>query len=290
MKYSKTWWGNRFLDALEECMDAGRLQRGRSYGGPHRLIEFEIRDGKMTARVKGNVNPYFGVYETPYYRVTVELTRIGKAKWTKILDRLGNNATWVTHLILGEVPPTIEDALADMGVSLLPGDGDDIISKCSCPDWASPCKHVAGVYYHVAGLLDRDPFLLFELRGLDRRKLFKATARTEFGRALSDGAGPEPDPEVAAGDRQFPAVRREQAEADPSDLRRFWLGKPLPADPLAAQPLPPVGILAMRRAGDYPEFWSADASFLDAMGRVYERIARGLPMVRTKGEALINSR
>ena len=41
-KMSKTWWGKKFIEALEWQMDTGRLQRGRSYAGD-RIDEWEIK-------------------------------------------------------------------------------------------------------------------------------------------------------------------------------------------------------------------------------------------------------
>ena len=285
---SKTWWGQQFLEALERSMDYGRLSRGRSYSSTERLIEFEIRDGTIIGRLKGNINPYFDVYETPYYKVSVQLTHFSEANWRRVLERLGRNANWVTHFVIGEVPPNIDDALGELGISLLPRSSRDIKSKCSCPDWASPCKHVAGVYHHVANLLDRDPLLLFELRGLPRRKLLEAAAKTDFGKALAAESEPLSEPEAIPGEPLFPEVLHSQAEVDPSDTRRFWLGKPIPQDARANVP-PTVSVLPMRRVGDYPEFWSRNISFLETMGKVYEHIAKGLPEKHLKGESLLNA-
>ncbi|WP_459167373.1 SWIM zinc finger family protein [Natronospora cellulosivora (SeqCode)] len=38
---------------------------------------------------------------------------------------------------------------------------------CSCPDYASMCKHIATVLYGVGTKLDQDPTLFFTLRNLD---------------------------------------------------------------------------------------------------------------------------
>jgi len=271
---SKTWWGAEFLKALEQIMDSGRLSRGRSYASPRRLLAFDIKAGTITATLRGNINPYFGVYEEPRYEVTVELQKVSKSSWKKVLSRLGHNANWITHLILGEVPPTIETAFEGSSTMLLPRKRGEIASSCSCPDWANPCKHVAGVYVHVAALLDHDPFLLFELRGMPRKTLMAAVSKSEFGAALGgDGGAGEPSEEP-----RFPVVEQTVGEASPGDMRDFWLGRALAADAPASGPLPPVSILPMRRAGDYPEFWHQNASFLDTMSDVYTRIARRVPV------------
>ena len=75
-KLTRTWWGERFLHALQESMDDGRLSRGRSYSSPTRLLRFDIKDRHVTAHLKGNKNPYFGVYKTPYYDASIQLKTI----------------------------------------------------------------------------------------------------------------------------------------------------------------------------------------------------------------------
>ena len=83
-------------------MDRGWLSRGRSYAAPHRLLAFDIGGGRITATVRGNVNPYFGVTKEPRHKVTVELEKVSKSTSKKVLARLGHNANWITHLMLGE--------------------------------------------------------------------------------------------------------------------------------------------------------------------------------------------
>ena len=53
--------------------------------------------------------------------------------------------------------------------------------ECSCPDWASMCKHVAAVLYGVGHRLDSDPGLLFTLRGVDPQELITAPIRLMDG-------------------------------------------------------------------------------------------------------------
>jgi uncharacterized Zn finger protein len=48
---------------------------------------------------------------------------------------------------------------------------DEIEFSCSCPDWASMCKHVAAVLYGVGARLDERPELLFALRKVDQQDL-----------------------------------------------------------------------------------------------------------------------
>jgi uncharacterized Zn finger protein len=275
---SKTWWGQEFLGALERLMDEGRLKRGRSYSADYRLVRFKMNLGTITAKMKGNINRYFGVYETPYYNVEIKFQEVDRRHWDSILTKLGSNADWITHLILGEVPPTIARAFRGAKVSLLPKTRKEIQSSCSCPDWANPCKHVAGAYYRVASMLDRDPLVLFELRGMKRSTLLNAVAQSEFGAALR-GDSEEKKPDLAAAVRspRFPKVETGGSDTPVSDLRAFWRGRPLPAETAEDRQIPPVSALLLRREGDYPQFWHRQNSFIDAMADIYERVAKGLP-------------
>ena len=87
------------------------------------------------------------------------------------------------------MPTSIETLFAGQNLHLLPQAKGDLINECSCPDYAEPCKHVAGVYYKVASLLDHDPLLLFHLRGMDAKKLQKKQATSALGKALIDQWG-----------------------------------------------------------------------------------------------------
>lgn len=284
----KTWWGAKFISALEGWMDSGRLQRGRSYTTEFRRTRFAIRGANVTATMRGNKSAYFGVTETPYYKVKVRLRKIPAAHWTRITESLGSNAEWVTHLVLGEVPPSIERALEGSPVGLLPRHRTDLRASCSCPDYANPCKHIAGVYLHLASLIDYDPLLLFELRGLDRKKLQAAVGKSEFGRALlGDERLAEPDLDASLEETErSTAVTDEPLDETPADELGFWRGGSLPRLAPEERQHPPISALMLRREGDYPEFWHREVSFLDSMAAIYERISKGLPKGSDSGPSL----
>src|SRR5947209_14849032 len=162
--FSRTWWGERFLEALEGVMDAGRLSRGRSYARNGKVLGYQLEGNTVTARVRGSINPYYGVYKEPLYTTTVSMKPISMTEWVRIIAELSTRASFVAQLLMNEMPDTIDEHFAAMGIHLLPATGNDLITDCSCPDWSNPCKHIAGVYYLLAADLDSDPFLLFQLR------------------------------------------------------------------------------------------------------------------------------
>ncbi|MCU0835492.1 MAG: SWIM zinc finger family protein [Chromatiaceae bacterium] len=265
----KTWWGQRFIAALEGFTDRGRLQRGRGYSGESRILAFAVSDGLVTATVRGNVNPYYGVYKEPRYRTRIQMAPIAPKDWDKALAHLGSNAALVAKLLMNEMPDNIDSAFAGLRLHLLPASRKDFaLTECSCPDYANPCKHIAGVYYRLAGQLDRDPFLLFELRGLSRERLHQALSTTPLGKALASLAEDRSAP-IDAAESFF--TRPAPAGATP-DYRAFWQGeRRLPSEIAPARP-PAVPAILVKKGGDFPAFWEPEGSFIAAMEELYRRV------------------
>ena len=90
--FGRTWWGQRFIEALERFTDPARLGRGRSYASGGRILSYKIEGGKVSARVRGSINPYFGVYKEPIYSTTVALKPISRADWTRVIAELSGGA------------------------------------------------------------------------------------------------------------------------------------------------------------------------------------------------------
>jgi len=250
-------------------MDRGRLQRGRGYSGDNRILSFGIEQALVSATVRGNVNAYFGVYKEPQYKTQIRLAPIPDQDWDKAIAKLGSNAALISQLLMGQMPERIDQVFADMRLHLLPQSRTDFaLTKCSCPDYANPCKHIAGVYFRLAEMLDSDPFLLFELRGLSRERLHQALSQTPLGQALVSMMDERADA-VEPAESFF--TRPQAAESAP-DYRHFWTGaKRLPTEIEPAIPAVVPAIL-VRKAGDFPGFWGRENSFVEVMEGVYGRV------------------
>ena len=267
---SRTWWGQRFLEALEKCTDAGRLRRGRAYSKPHRLLEFSIEEATVTAKLRGNVNPYFGVYKEPRYHVEITLKSIPATKWSQIIKSIASNTGWMSRLLLSEMPDDIEQAFTSSKYSLLPRLTSELNTHCNCPDWANPCKHVAGTYYHMAELLDKDPLLLFQLRGLSREKLQRELKKTPLGKAMASQLEVGEEPVLQPYTTRYPQPTIAPFENTMSH-RQFWAGTALPPTEPRAN-APGVAALLIKKQGDYPAFWDRNNSFITAMEQIYEQV------------------
>ena len=269
-EFSRTWWGQRFIEALEKIMDSGRLSRGRSYARGGKVKSFEIEDGLIQAQVRGSVNPYFEVYKEPLYTTTIEFKSISAANWSAAIAYVASKASLISRLMLNEMPDKIEDAFAKLDLHLLPHRQEDFKTTCSCPDWSNPCKHIAGVYYLLAAQLDQDPFLLFELRGLLRESLQKELAKSPLGQALSAELALEKtahEPDLTYYTR--PALRSSVAVAS---LKDFWHGAKRLPQVIEAASQASVPAILVKKQGDFPPFWPKESSFIETMEELYGRI------------------
>jgi uncharacterized Zn finger protein len=227
-QFAATWWGQAWVDALEQRarLDPNRLPRGRTYARQQRVGELTVAPGEVVALVQGR--------RAAPYRVRVRVRAFTDAEWDTVLDAIAARAAHAAALLDGELPPAVLDDVGTAGIDLLPGPGE-IGPRCSCPDWADPCKHSAAVCYLVADVLDRDPFELFHLRGRDRDAVL-AALRARRARSSGARASAEPHRERRSGSVE---ARVAYARA-PSTAGDLWSLAALPpvANPGRPAPLP----------------------------------------------------
>jgi hypothetical protein len=186
--FGATWWGRAWLEALEQRarLDPGRLSRGRSYARRGSVLELTVSPGEVEAAVQGSrVTPY---------QVTVRIRAFSGAEWDSVLDVVSAQIGRVAALLDGELPPEVIDDVHDAGLDLLPGAGE-VLTHCTCPDFAVPCKHSAAVCYLIADALDDDPFALLLLRGRHKDELL-ASLRSRRGTTTGASVTPRTPPPV----------------------------------------------------------------------------------------------
>jgi uncharacterized Zn finger protein len=238
--FGLTWWGEAWVTALEQRarLDPNRLPRGRSYARGGTVGELAIGPGEVRAAVQGRrVRPY---------QVRVRVRVLDAAEWDRVLDAIATQIGHAAALLDGELLPEVADDVRGAGTDLLPGPGE-LQPRCSCPDWADPCKHAAAVCYLVAGALDADPFSLLLLRGRRREEVLAALrARRGSAGATAPPAGPSP-PAADPGVNAREAYRRALAPLPAPPLPPQRPGQPavLPVDPSPGAGLRPEDLAAL---------------------------------------------
>lgn len=237
--FGESWWAQRWIAVLEGFDIGARLQRGRTYARKGQVLSIEVEKGLVSAKVQGS--------RAKPYGVSIRVQQLTDAQWTKLVEVLASQAIFAAKLLSGEMPQDIEKVFDAAKLSLFPSTRKDLDTDCSCPDWSNPCKHIAAVFYLLGEEFDRDPFLIFQLRGLSRDELVER---------LHGSAGESIDSVPTA------------PEPLPTDVSEFWTGKPVPEGFLGDVRVPPMSAALLRRLGSFP-FWRGEQRLLEAVESIY---------------------
>jgi uncharacterized Zn finger protein len=251
-KPGTTWWGKRWIEALEQVLegDSGRLARGRTYARAGRTHDFVVEAGKVTARVTGSRAPY---------RVEIALPQLTAKAWSAAIEMMAQKAEFSAQLLNDEMPRQIDEAFQAGGASLFPRQRADLDTDCDCPDYGDPCKHIAAVHYVLGDALDRDPFLLFELRGRTRQQVLEAL-RSARGH-LRSSRSPSPEDERPAS-ISLGKLSPKNYDTAPA---------PLPALSFSFEP-PKTHGAALRQLG-VPRFWNSETPALETLTPIVQTAA-----------------
>jgi uncharacterized Zn finger protein len=174
---ARTWWGRSWNQNLERYADlAYRMERGRSYVRHRSVLDLQLQPGHVRALVLGS--------QTAPYEVDIHIEILSAPRWRTIRQACEGRFDSLSELLAGAFPPALKDLFFDSAGGLFPSPGD-IQFACSCPDWASMCKHVAAALYGVGSRLDEDAAWFFTLRGIPIDDIITQTV-AETTQALLD--------------------------------------------------------------------------------------------------------
>ena len=158
---AKTFWGKAWCDNLERYSDyANRLPRGRTYVRNGSVIDLKIMEGEVQAQVMGS----------SLYKVAVSVIAVPGKRWQSISAACAGSIDSLVELLQGRLSKAVMERICTPNTGLFPAP-KEIQFSCSCPDWASMCKHVSAVLYGVGARLDEQPELIFTLRRVDAKDL-----------------------------------------------------------------------------------------------------------------------
>jgi len=156
-----TFWGKAWCKNIESYHDyANRLPRGRSYLRSRSVIDLQIAPGVVRAQVMGS----------SLYRVEIAIQPVAKQHWASLCAACAGKIGSLVALLRGTLSGEVMEVMTRPGGGLFPQPAE-IAFRCSCPDGASMCKHVAAAMYGIGSRLDTQPELLFLLRGADSADL-----------------------------------------------------------------------------------------------------------------------
>jgi len=153
---AKSWWGKAWNKNLESYADySNRIGRGRSYVRHLAVLDLKIAPGKVKSLVQGS--------RGAPYKVQISIKKLNQKNWRIIKTECQSRLSSLPDLLAGKIPRALQETFMVQSKGLFPTPSE-ITFDCSCPDWASMCKHVAATLYGVGARLDEDPALFFTLR------------------------------------------------------------------------------------------------------------------------------
>jgi len=251
-RIGREWWSKKWLGVVESYgKNWNRLERGRRYARSGQVIGFKIEKGKISGKVQGSM-------KEPY-SVTITVKKISDDQWKETAGLFSKSAAHVASLLAGQMPEDI-DRLMPYNVPLFPVKGS-FLPACTCPDSAVPCKHIAAMCYIIAEELDKDPFLLFKLRGMEKDCLLREV-RLARGRLQNDRIE---NPEKNTNQKPQPNERRKPIRIDP---KSFWSVADY-SNMHYNMNKPTVDAAIIKRLGE-PKFWRARKNFVELMENSYK--------------------
>ena len=159
-----SFWGKAWCEHLEKYSDyANRLPRGRTYVRNGSVVDLQIERGKVRAIVAGR----------DVYKISIDIKTVAAAHWARIKQDCTRSIDSLIDLLQGRFDEGAMQRLTQRDGGLFP-QPREVAMRCSCPDWAGLCKHLAAVLYGVGARLDKAPELLFTLRDVDHLELISA--------------------------------------------------------------------------------------------------------------------
>lgn len=243
----QSWWANRWNQVIKGYDIGERYNRGRNYARKGQVSAIKTQKGSISAVVHGSWK----------YNVNIEIKTIDKKTWEKITKAIFSRPLLIAKLLAGQMPVDIEDVFSEVNIDLFPKESD-LTTYCTCMDWSNPCKHIVAVYLLLAEEFDRDPFMLFNLRGITRKELLNSLGIT----------GNVKIPKMKNGTNKPPKLEKlVNKKLHFSNPDTFW-GNHNSTISTGEISIPAMDAVLVKQLGGFP-FWRGSERFIPTMEKIY---------------------
>jgi uncharacterized Zn finger protein len=232
---AKTFWGKAWCDNLEAYSDfENRLPRGRTYVRNGSVIDLKIEPGMVRALVMGS----------SLYQIEISITAVPDSHWKSLAKECTGSIASLVELLQGKLSKAVMERICQPKTGLFPTP-KDIQLDCSCPDWATMCKHVAAALYGVGARLDAQPELLFTLRQVDANDLVTQAAELSVKTKKTPARGKVLDDSQLA---DVFGIEMDSPEDLPATKKKAGTRRTKPVGPAAVATKTPVIASAKKKA------------------------------------------
>lgn len=212
---SANWWSTVWVEKMQRLAESTRFSDGGRYVHANQVQRCRREGRTVIATVQGRGE------EPCTVRITFDA--FTREQWEQLFANVRDGRALAASLTAGDLPLEMQTAFAKAKLRFMPERYTDLHLECGCSDWLKPCRHLVAAWLKFGRDFERDPLLLFQLRGMERRELFAF---------LSGAAAPEPEPEPEPETEEEIEIEAApvRLEALPADPEAYWSAPPLPAE------------------------------------------------------------
>lgn len=161
----RNWWAKAWQRAVEEAAYGERdLRRGRAAARRGDVGAISVAPGSLLAAVREGDDAW---------TVEVAVPVLDDPSLRALVDVVSAEAGRIAALLDGDLSHQLVEHADEAGAELLPY-GGELSATCTCDHYLDPCAHAIAVLLQAGWLVDRDPLVLFAVRGLPRDELVGA--------------------------------------------------------------------------------------------------------------------
>lgn len=241
--FGKTWWGQQWLNSLSNIDYSNRLPRGSTYARNGSVKNIHIDNNTIRAKVQGSrPKPYdITIIVPPFFNTEVK----------QLIKALADKPVIISKLLNRELDPEVLQIAERTGLKVFPRQWSDFKMQCSCPDWATPCKHLAAIVYKLSAEIDNNPFMVFQLHKVDLPK--ELEKENIFIHQASDEDIPLLSRELKREGGKKRAGKKQKETSEPLEESAL--------QSLDFSTLEPIGDPLIQLVGDSPAFYLNSGNF-----------------------------
>jgi uncharacterized Zn finger protein len=212
---SKNWWGAAWQEKMERLAESSRFKEGGAAAAGNAVQRVRLDGRTMVALVQLKLQPA--------YTVRITFDAFSREQWDHLFANVRDWRALASSLTEGELPLEIQTAFVKAKLHFMPERYADLHLECGCPDWLKPCAHLVAAWLRFGRDFERNPFLLFQLRGMERKELLDLL--------LGGAPAPEPEPEFAGDEVREAETIPVNLQPLPADPQTYWAERPFPVPP-----------------------------------------------------------
>jgi len=213
---SKNWWGAAWIEKMERLAESSRFKEGDASATRNAVQRIRLEGRTIVALVQLKLQPA--------YTVRITFDAFSREQWDQLFANVRDWRALASSLAAGDLPLEIQTGFSKAKLRFMPERYADLHLECGCPDWLKPCAHLVAAWLRFGRDFERDPFLLFQLRGMERKELL------DF---LRSGAAPAPEvvPELEEDEETEAESIPVNLQPLPADPQTYWAERPFPVPP-----------------------------------------------------------